>query len=158
MEPLLPAARLLVLMTMPWPAELTHLPVRHLRALVSCDAITEELPLVVDGSRRPSPAMAEHLRACLRCQAELAGYRRLLRVLRSLREEPVTFPAPDLVGDALRALQEHLTALQEHVASRPHRSREPWLVAGGVAAAVTVLGAGAVLARAARQSRHAANI
>ena len=27
---------------MPWPAELTHLPVRHLRALVSCDAITDE--------------------------------------------------------------------------------------------------------------------
>ena len=142
-------------MTMPWPAELTHLPLRHLRALVSCDAISEELPLVVDGSRRPSPAMAEHLRTCLRCQAELAGYRRLLRVLRSLREEPVAFPAPDLVGDALRALQEHLATLQGHVALR-RRGREPWLVAAMVAATVTVLGAGAVLARAARQSHHAA--
>jgi anti-sigma factor RsiW len=121
---------------------------------VSCDAISEELPLVVDGSRRPSPAMAEHLRTCLRCQAELAGYRRLLRVLRGLRDEPVAFPAPDLVGDALRALQEHFGALQGHVGLRPRRTGGPWLVAGAVAAlGVAFLGTGAVRARATRQAR-----
>lgn len=79
---------------MPWPAEpfeflAARAPRRHLRALVSCDSVVDELPLVVDGSRRPSPAMAEHLASCLRCQAELAAYRRLLRLLRSLREDHV---------------------------------------------------------------------
>ena len=83
---------------MPWPAEpfeflAARAPRRHLRALVSCDSVVDELPLVVDGSRRPSPAMAEHLASCLRCQAELAAYRRLLRLLRSLREDHVPAPA-----------------------------------------------------------------
>ena len=144
-------------MTMPWPAELSHLPVRHLRALVSCDAMSEELPLVVDGSRRPSPAMAEHLRTCLRCQAELAGYRRLLRVLRSLRDEPVTFPAPDIAGDALRALQERIEVLQQHMSSRSRRGSETWLLAGAVAGlGVALLGVRAFTARAARQTTSAA--
>jgi len=129
---------------MPWPAELNRSPVRprgHLRALVGCDAVADELPLVVDGSRRPSAAMAEHLNTCLRCQAELAGYRRLLRVLRSLRDEPVSFPPPDLVGEALRALQ-------DHISSRPRRTTSTWLVAGGVAGlGLVVLGARAALAR-----------
>ena len=87
-------ARLLIWMTMPWPAELPRRSTRHLRALVSCEAVSAELPLVVDGSRRPSRAMADHLQSCLACQAELAGYRRLLGVLRSLRDEPVLFPSP----------------------------------------------------------------
>jgi anti-sigma factor RsiW len=141
---------------MPWPAELSHLPVRHLRALVSCDAMSDELPLVVDGSRHPSPAMAEHLRTCLRCQAELAGYRRLLRVLRSLSDEPVAFPAPDLVTEALHALQERIGLLQDHVTLRSRRASETWLLAGAVAGlGMAVLGARAFMVRAARQSRAA---
>ncbi|HTW09021.1 MAG TPA: hypothetical protein VME46_16020 [Acidimicrobiales bacterium] len=142
---------------MPWPAELSHLPARHLRALVSCDAISDELPLVVDGSRRPSAAMAEHLQSCLRCQAELAGYRRLLRVLRSLREEDVPFPAPDLVGDALRALQEHLEVLQDQVGgSRARRHAETWLLAAAFAGfGLAALWARLLLARGVRQGRYA---
>ncbi len=57
-------------MTMPWPAEARKRPLKgnlnNLRALLSCEAVSDELPLVVDGSRRPSDAMAEHLRTCLR--------------------------------------------------------------------------------------------
>jgi len=148
---------LLVWMTMPWPAELARRPARHLRALVSCNAVSDELPLVVDGSRRPSPAMEEHLRTCLRCQAELAGYRRLLRALKSLREEPVAFPAPVLVGEALRAVQEHLATFAGS-SSGPYRARSRagahWWVAGSVAAfGIVALLASANAARANRHSR-----
>ncbi|MGH9105636.1 MAG: hypothetical protein ACRDZX_07325 [Acidimicrobiales bacterium] len=142
-------------MTMPWPAERSRseraYPARgRLRALVGCNPVSGELPLIVDGSRRASPAMAEHLRSCLRCQAELAGYRRLLQVLRSLKDEPVTLPAPDRIGDTLRALQDHLP---RGGPLRWRATREPWLVAGvaavGLAAvALTVLRGGAVLPRA----------
>jgi predicted anti-sigma-YlaC factor YlaD len=92
---------------MPWPAELpTRAPTpRRLRALVSCEAVADELPLVVDGARRPSTAMAEHLQTCLACQAEVAGYRRLLRVLRSMRESHVPLPSPELVSGAGGARQ-----------------------------------------------------
>ncbi|HTV12302.1 MAG TPA: hypothetical protein VME20_10645 [Acidimicrobiales bacterium] len=142
---------------MPWPAEIARLPARHLRALVSCNAVSDELPLVVDGSRRPSPAMEEHLRTCLRCQAELAGYRRLLRALKSLKEEPVAFPAPALVGEALRVVQEHLAsfggAASGSSAARS-RSGAHWWVAGSVAAVgVVALLAGANAARVNRQNR-----
>jgi hypothetical protein len=119
--------------------------------------MSEELPLVVDGSRRPSSAMAEHLHTCLRCQAELAGYGRLLRVLRALRDEPVSFPPPDLVGDAVRALQERIGVFQENVSARSRRASETWLLAGAVAGlGVVALGARAFMTRGARHSRAAA--
>ena len=131
---------------MPWPAELPRRSTRHLRALVSCEAVSAELPLVVDGSRRPSRAMADHLQSCLACQAELAGYRRLLRVLRSLRDEPVLFPSPELIGETLTALSERLVDRDKRLVDQDRRER--WLVAGAlVVIGVAAVGAGALVAR-----------
>jgi len=106
--------------------------------------------MVVDGSRRPSPAMAEHLRSCLSCQAELAGYRRLLRVLRSLRDEQIACASPPLTEDAWRAIAQCVRSCS--------RANGRWRLAGAAAIAVgalavAALGGGAVLARASRQSR-----
>jgi hypothetical protein len=131
---------------MPWPAELPRRSAGHLRALVSCEAVSAELPLVVDGSRRPNQAMADHLRSCLACQAELAGYRRLLRVLRSLRDEPVL--APDLIGGTLTALSERLVD--------GGRRRAGWRLVVGVlvVAGVAAVGAGALLVRSAPVRRR----
>lgn len=134
---------------MPWPAELPRRSTRHLRALVSCDAVSAELPLVVDGSRRPSRAMAEHIQSCLACQAELAGYRRLLRALRSLRDEPVLFPSPELIGETLTALSERLVDRDKRFIDRGKRER--WLVACAmVTIGVVAVGAGARVARSGR--------
>lgn len=134
-----------------WPAERGLVPAsvrgHRLRAVVSCDAVSDELPLVVDGSRRPSPLMTEHLRSCLRCQAELAGYRRLVRALRSLRDQPVVSPAPELVSEALRALQEHLAT---------RRRKNPWVIAGTVAAVGAAVGMAALGVRFPRRSRATA--
>jgi predicted anti-sigma-YlaC factor YlaD len=138
-------------MTMPWPAEASKRPpksnLNNLRALLSCEAVSDELPLVVDGSRRPSDAMAEHLRTCLACQAELAGYRRLLRLLRSMKADVGFIPAPELIGSTLNALR-------RHPAWEPKRT-EPWRVAA-IAVGVVVLGGGALWARAGRHSRFIA--
>ncbi len=82
--------------------------------------------------------MADHLQSCLACQAELAGYRRLLRVLRSLRDEPVLFPSPELIGDTLTALSERLVDRDRRLVDRDKRER--WLIA----AALVVLGVAAV--------------
>jgi predicted anti-sigma-YlaC factor YlaD len=137
----------MVRMTMPWPAELPNRAPssRHLRALVSCEAVAEELPLVVDGARRPSASMAEHLQTCLVCQAEVAGYRRLLRALRGMRESQVPLPSAELVGSAL-------SMLHQHPLWGRRRSQTPWLVVGvlGVVG-VAALSAGA-LARSGRRS------
>ena len=128
MEPACLPRQLLLGMTMPWLAEAAKRPPKdnhiNLRALLSCEAVSEELPLVVDGSRRPSPAMDEHLRTCVACQAELAGYRRLLRVLRSIKGDPVLLPAPELVGSML-------SVLRQHPSWRPKRSERLGRRAGG---------------------------
>jgi predicted anti-sigma-YlaC factor YlaD len=134
---------------MPWPAEAAKRSPKgnlsSLRALLSCEAVSDELPLVVDGSRRPSDAMAEHLQTCLVCQAELAGYRRLLRLLRSMRGDADFVPSPELVGSTLNALRRHPSWV-------PRRS-ERWQVAALTAVGVVALGAGALWARAGRHSR-----
>jgi hypothetical protein len=98
--------------------------------------------------------MAEHLRTCIRCQAELAGYKRLLKVLHSLDDEPGAFPAfvPALAAETLGAVQRRL-------AVHRRRPNEIFVAAGAVAAlGVAALGVGAVLARAARQSRALAGV
>jgi anti-sigma factor RsiW len=126
---------------MPWPVERSRGPVgeRRLRALSPCDAVSEELPLIVDGTQRPGPSVVEHLGTCLRCQAELAGYRRLMRALRALRDDPVALPSPDrIVSDTLRALHEHFAT---------RRRRDPWVTAGAAAAV------GVAIAMAALRSR-----
>lgn len=131
---------------MPWPAELpTRAPTpRRLRALVSCEAVADELPLVVDGARRPSTTMAEHLQTCLACQAEVAGYRRLLRVLRSMRESHVPLPSPELVGSTL-------SVLHQHPLWGRRRTATPWLIAGVLGVAGVVAVSAGVLARSSRR-------
>ena len=91
--------------------------------------------------------MADHLGSCLACQAELAGYRRLLRVLRSMRDEPVTVPSPELIGRDLDGSRR--SGLSTAGGAWPHRDRrERWLVAGAlVMIGLAALGVGAVVAR-----------
>ncbi len=90
--------------------------------------------------------MAEHLQSCLPCQAELAGYRRLLRVLRSLRDEPVLFPSPELISETLTALSERLVDGDKRLTLGGRRDR--WLVACAmVAIGLAAVGAGALVAR-----------
>ncbi len=90
--------------------------------------------------------MADHIGSCLACQAELAGYRRLLRVLRSLRDEPVLLPAPELIGATLATLGERLVDRRQRLIARERRER--WLIACAlVTIGLTALGAGAMVAR-----------
>src|SRR5579875_2109928 len=116
----------------PWPR-------RHLRAVVGCEAVRAQLPLLVDGSRRLTPAVAEHLSRCLACQAEQASYRRLLKALRSLREEGLA-PRPEQVARVLSALPE-----------APRRSFGPLVAVAAAGAAV--VGAAALVAWGARRPR-----
>jgi len=99
---------------------------------------------VVDGSRRPSAAIAEHLQTCLACQAEVAGYRRLLRVLRSMRESQVPLPSPELVSSTLRVLHQHPLWARR-------RSVTPWLIAGALGVAGVAAVSAGVLARSGRR-------
>jgi hypothetical protein len=74
---------------MRWPAEGADRPAVVAVTGLSCSDVADVLAGVVDGSADLSPQQAGHVEACLRCQADLARYRRLLRLLRSLGSDGV---------------------------------------------------------------------
>ena len=60
------------------------------------------LPSILDGGSAAGEMVVEHVGECLRCQAELAKYRKLLRLLNQLRSSRVE-PPPGTVDDVLGA-------------------------------------------------------
>ncbi|MGH9128759.1 MAG: anti-sigma factor family protein [Acidimicrobiales bacterium] len=74
--------------------------------VVACEQVTDQLPGILDGGQEARPAVVAHVEHCLRCQAEMAQYRRLLRALHQLRvvgvEPPVSLLSEVLaqLGDA----------------------------------------------------------
>jgi anti-sigma factor RsiW len=70
-----------------------------------CDRVADALPAVLDGSSPVERRVVAHVETCLRCQAELARYRRMLRLLHQLRAQRPTPPAGAVSG-VLAALEE----------------------------------------------------
>ncbi|MEM7342518.1 MAG: hypothetical protein AAF467_28020 [Actinomycetota bacterium] len=105
-----------------------------------------QLAEIADGHTELSPEAARHLATCLRCQAELAQYRKLLRALTSLRTQYV-IPDERLLDDLLEALRPPADVY------RLHRRNRRAAYIGGIAAAATAGAAGAIVIA----SRLAAN-
>ncbi len=68
-----------------------------------CDQVAEQLSSAAEGSVLLDGAARRHVEHCLRCQAELVQYRKLLRALHAMRTE-VLQPAPGLLPEILAAL------------------------------------------------------
>jgi anti-sigma factor RsiW len=109
---------------------------------VRCDDISELLAGAVDGTTILDPTATHHVSSCLRCQAELAQYRRLLRSLRSLSEQQVAAPAD------LPALVRARIDSGGHVSPWPRR-----VAYAGAVAATAAAGAGAIVLVATRSRR-----
>lgn len=97
---------------------------------MQCDVVAEQLAEVAAGAVLLDGPARRHVETCLRCQAELAQYRRLFRSLRSLSDD-VAEPSPGLLEDVLASIDAlgDRRALAELVAGR----RMAYL--GGLAAA-----------------------
>lgn len=118
---------------------------------ITCAEVAELLPAAVDGGvdrRRLDRRVGRHVEQCLRCQAELAGYRRLLRALHELRTE-VLLPPPGAVAGCLAAL----AGAGERRAGSALLSGHRGAYMGGLAVAATAAGAGAALVLATRKRR-----
>ena len=113
-----------------------------------CDQIVATLPGVVDGSARLDRADRRHVEQCLRCQAELAQYRKLLRAMRALRIAGASSPA-GLVGSVLA----HVEAAGERNAVRATLTGRRVAYLGGIAAATAAAGAGAAIVLVSRGRR-----
>jgi anti-sigma factor RsiW len=100
---------------------------------VRCDDLARALSASSDGEPLDGRA-ARHVETCLRCQAELVQYRKLVRVLRTLRTE-VLSPGPSLAADILAGLEQagERSAVRALLSGRRPRS----LVAVALAGAAT---------------------
>jgi hypothetical protein len=115
---------------------------------MQCDVFGERLPAIADGREHADLALRRHVDACLRCQAELVQYRKLLRLLRQVRTE-VMDPAPGLLTDVLAGL----SAAGERRAVRSILAGRRAAYVGGIAAATAAAGAAGAIVLVTR-ARH----
>lgn len=117
---------------------------------MTCETFSLELAEVADGQECLNPAAAQHFQTCLRCQAELAQYKKLLRALASLRGQ--LLPADEqLVEDIIEALRPPGTVHRLHRMTGGNRKAA---YIGGIAAAATAGAAGAIVLATRLASRH----
>jgi len=114
---------------------------------VTCASVAEALPGIVDGVQVADLDLRRHVEVCLRCQAELAQYRKLLRALHQLRTE-ILEPAPGLLADILVTLE----SAGERRAMRNLLTGRRAAYVGGIAAATAAGAAGAIVL--ATRARH----
>lgn len=105
----------------------------------ACGEVAEELSAAADAAEL-SPRARRHVEHCLRCQADLVQYRRLLRALRSLRTE-VLQPAPGLLPEILASIE--AAGERQAVRAALHGRRVAYI--GGIAAATAAGAAGAIV-------------
>lgn len=72
-----------------------------------CEDLSELASATADDERTEALTLQaqQHLDSCLRCQAEIAQYRKLIKALKLLRSE-VLMPAPGFLNDVLVSLEE----------------------------------------------------
>jgi anti-sigma factor RsiW len=105
-----------------------------------CDEIAEKLAAAGDLEALTDRRARKHIDSCLRCQAEAAQYRRLLKALHALREDLVAAPH-GLVTDIFVRLE---TAGERQAVRSLLNGRKAAYV-GGIAVATAAAGAGAAV-------------
>lgn len=114
-----------------------------------CDEVATLLSEIVDSPERHL-GVERHVETCLRCQAEMARYRRLLRALHQLRTSYLE-PAPGYLAGTLAALEE--AAERRIVRSLLSGRRLAYAGAiGGAALAATAATAAVLIARSRRRA------
>jgi hypothetical protein len=107
---------------------------------VQCEDLSSALAATAGGDATLTRAERRHVERCLRCQAEVVQYRKLLRTLRTLRTD-VLEPAPGLLADILATIEE----AGERQAVRSALSGRRIAYLGGLAAATAAGAAGALV-------------
>jgi len=112
--------------------------------VLPCDRLAEVMPDLLDDPELLSPTDAAHVSQCLRCQAEMARFRRLRRMLLNLRDQPIA---------ADSELLEEILAGLDSAAERRARHRIAGRRAASIMglAAATAAGVGGVLVLATRR-------
>ncbi len=107
---------------------------------------------MIDSGQPFSLGAQRHVETCLRCQAELARYRRMLRGLQLLRTRYLE-PTPGLLAETLTALEREVERRALHSVLTGRRLAYAGAIGGTLAA-----GAAATLVLVARSRRQAARL
>jgi hypothetical protein len=107
---------------------------------MQCEDLATDLSAAADGSTLLGAEQRRHVERCLRCQAELVQYRKLLRAMRTMRTE-VLEPAPGMLADILA----NVAGAGERRAVRSLISGHRAAYLGGLAAATAAGAAGAIV-------------
>jgi anti-sigma factor RsiW len=108
---------------------------------MQCDEVARLLPEAVERGDAVDTTVQRHIETCLRCQAEVARYRRMLRGLHLLRTRYLE-PTPGLLAQTLAAIE----AAGEREARRAILSGRRLAYAGAIGGAAVAAGAaGAVM-------------
>jgi anti-sigma factor RsiW len=116
-----------------------------------CEEVARLLPRAVDSTEPVDLAVQSHIESCLRCQAELARYRRMLRALQLLRTRYLE-PSPTLLAQTLASLEE----AGERQAVRSLLSGRRLAYAGAIGGAAMAAAAATTAVLVARSRRRAA--
>ncbi len=116
-----------------------------------CDSVSLQLAGAADGDIVLAPDVRRHVDECLRCQAELAQYRKLLRALTAMRDHRL-FVDAGLLDEVLDAIRPPAPVHRIHrIGDRGRRAA----YLAGAAAAATAAGAAGALVIASRLSGKA---
>ena len=115
---------------------------------MQCAEVADQLSDAAGGTVLLAAPARLHIEHCLRCQAELVQYRRVLRALRAMRTD-VLEPAPGLLPEVLAALEQ----AGERRALRSLLGGRRVAYAGGIAVA-TAAGVAGALVLASRNRRR----
>jgi hypothetical protein len=114
-----------------------------------CERLADRLAEVAVGNLLLAADERQHVEHCLRCQAEVVQYRRLLRALRTLRTQVIE-PSPGLLAGIMATVE---SAGERRAVSGMLRGRRVVYV-GGIAAATAAAAAGGAIVLATRSRRR----
>lgn len=115
---------------------------------MQCAEVADLLSDAAEGNVVLAAPARLHVEHCLRCQAEVVQYRRVLRAMRAMRTD-VLDPAPGLLAEVLSALEQ--AGERRALRSLLHGRRVAYV--GGIAAA-TAAGVGGAIVIASRTRRR----
>jgi hypothetical protein len=119
---------------------------------MQCEMVSEVLPSYIEKSEPVSVEVRKHIEGCVRCQAELVQYKKLLRNLHNFRTK-VLEPAPGLLSSILASIEKS----GEKRAIRSMLTGRKAAYAGGIAVASAAGLAGVVILARHRSRSKASN-
>lgn len=116
---------------------------------MQCEEVIDKLSDIAEGAQVADDTLSAHVSTCLRCQAEVVQYRRLLKALHSLRTE-ILEPAPGTLTGLLASLE----AAGERGAIRSILSGRRAAYVGGIAVATAAAGAAGAIVLVSRRTKR----